>query len=240
MTGAKGFITLLRKAVHSRYGVLLLNNRMLMQCYDLDMDGDVGLHYILPIPDTAEYRNEFYDQTILIPLAPVITAYTEKHKEIDAIRKEQKYKPKELVEEVCLIDSSLKFIFQLADNEPIGVSIPVTIPTDIDPTVSNILKHYTKLVNWIKPGGVCIDIDGTYQGLQERVTSTPEIMFYNLRYAGKKVRVPLYKSLFVGVKELDLFRFNIQETMIDDVYINTVHIRKGDIEEIFWGYILNY
>lgn len=240
MTDAKPFIALMRRASRSKYATLLLANRMILQCYDLDVDSDVGLHYILPIPDDETYQDDLYNQMIILQPSAVLSAYSAAHKEADAIRKEKKYKPKELKEEVCLVGSTLKFIYQVAAETPFSTTVPVILPTEIDTNVTNILKHYEKLAAWIKPGGVCINVDGTYRNLQSMVTETPEIMFYRLKYAGKSVRVPLYKSLFVGIKELDFFRFNIQETIIDDVYVNTIHIRKGGLEEVFWGYILNY
>lgn len=240
MTDAKPFIALLRRVSRSRYSALIMNNRMIMQCYNLDVDSDVGLHYILPIPDTSDYQDEFYDQTFIFSPSAILSVYSAAHKEMDAKRKEEKYKPKDLKEEVCLVDNTLKFIYQIADETPISTTVPVIIPDDTNADISNILKHYEKLITWIKPGGVCINMDGTYRNLQSTVVDTPEIMFYILKYAGKRVRVPLYKSLFVGIKDLDFFRFNIQETIIDEVYVNTIHISKGGIEEIFWGYILNY
>ena len=240
MADAKKFITLLQRASHSRYKSLLMNNRMIIQCYNVDVDSDIGLHYVLPIPDTPDYEDAFFNSTLMVSPSEITTAYTEMHREMDALRKEKKLKPKDLVEEVYLIDGILKFVFTLLDEGPATITIPVEVPTDLNPDVMNILKHYNDAISRIRAGGVCIEIDGTYSALQSRVVNTPEIMFYIMRYGGKKVRVPLYKSMFLGIKDVDTFQFNIQETDSDELYLHTVKIRKGDIEEIFWGYIMNF
>ncbi|MCM1531901.1 MAG: hypothetical protein NC114_06475 [Ruminococcus flavefaciens] len=239
MTSAKGFLTLLKRATRSKYQTLLMSNRLLMQCFDLDVDSDVGLHYILPIPDTEEYQSEFYDQTVLLNLPDIIKNYNMAHKEVDAYRKANKYKPKDLVEEVYLVENELKIAFRVADQSMCTLSIPVIRPTDIDHDVMNIMKQYNLLLDRIKPGGICMEIDGVYQGLQERINSTPEIYYYVLKNAGMKIRVPLFRSMFLGIKEVDLFKFNVQETLMTDVYIMTYQIAKNGIEEIFWGYIVN-
>ncbi|MCM1230174.1 MAG: hypothetical protein NC489_08575 [Ruminococcus flavefaciens] len=239
MTEAKGFITLLKRATRSKYQTLLMSNRLLMQCFDLDVDSDVGLHYILPIPDTEAYQSDFYDQTLLLNLPDIIKAYNVAHREVEAYRKENKYKPKDLVEEIFVIGDELKISFRIQDQSLYTISIPVIHPTDIDHDVMNIMKQYNLLLERIKPGGVCMEIDGRYQGLQERVSNTPEIYYYVLKNAGMKIRVPLFRSMFLGIKEVDLFKFNVQETLMADVYIMTYQIAKNGIEEIFWGYIVN-
>ena len=43
----KPFIELLRRATKSKYTKFLMRDRMIMGCYSVDDDSDIGLHYIL-------------------------------------------------------------------------------------------------------------------------------------------------------------------------------------------------
>lgn len=241
MTDAKNFITLLKRTTKSKYKQLVMCNRMIMQCYNIDVDSDVGLHYVLPIPDTEEYTDTFYDNTLYLDVPKILAAYSEHHKFAEVYRKTQKLKPKDLVEEVYFTEGCLGFTYRIGDEYYGSTTLQTIVPDDMHPDVMNITKHYNMLLQRIKTGGICMDIDGTKLGLQEKASNASEIYFYTMKYMDQTIRVPLYKSMFLGIRELDDFHFTVQETMISkDIFICTFRLRKSGIEEVFWGYIVNY
>ncbi|MDE6040650.1 MAG: hypothetical protein K2F99_03635 [Muribaculaceae bacterium] len=245
MTPTKPFIELLKRAVKSKYKTLFMMNRMLMQCYSIAEDGDVGLHYILPFPDTEAYQDPFYDSELQIVPREILTAYTNGHKLADDRRKELKLKPKDLREELCLRSEitgwhSIKFMYFVQDELVTTVEQQVQSIDDTTLTAMNLTNTYEKLIDRLKVGGIALTFDGIAENLQNRIYNCPEIYFYKARVNKKVIRIPFSKSTFIGMNKLDKFTFTIQESELDDIYVYSVILGKGGIEEIFWGYILNY
>lgn len=245
MTPTKPFIELMKRAMRSRYKSVFMMNRMLMQCYSIAEDGDVGLHYILPFPDTEDYQDEFYDSELLLVPREIINAYGVGHKTADDKRKELKLKPKELVEEFCLRPASdsrysIKFMYYVQGELITTVEHKVQAIDDTSLSAMNLTNTYTRLLERVKLGGIGLTFDGIAENLQNRIYNCPEIYFYRARVNKKVIRIPFSKSTFIGMTKLDKFSFTIQESELDDIYVYSVILGKGGIEEIFWGYILNY
>ena len=80
MVNAVPFISILRRASHCKFPELVMANRLLMQCYTIDVDSDVGFHYVLHIPDENKYADGFYDEFMLIRPAEVIGCYNTGHR----------------------------------------------------------------------------------------------------------------------------------------------------------------
>lgn len=241
----KPFLNMLRRATRCGFSSVLLNNRMLMQCYNLDVDSEVGLHYVLHIPDDQDPLCDFYNLTLLLKPREILKVYSEGHKALDAERKEQKLTPKaasevlEYHEHKHHID--LEFHFYLAGEEfqTQEYSIPYPVDESI-PEVENCVKAYDQLLDRIKHGGACLAFNGTRMDLQRRIVECPEIYRYQIRYHGKKLSIPFTKSMFLGIKELDRFFFSVQETTMDDIYVYSISLEKKGIIEQFWGYLLQY
>ena len=73
----KAFMVLIRRAKKSSFATVLLHNHMMIQCYDIKIDSDMGLHYVLHIPDTVEYIDPFYDGTMLLDINEILATYKE-------------------------------------------------------------------------------------------------------------------------------------------------------------------
>ncbi|MDE5610816.1 MAG: hypothetical protein K2I90_02215 [Odoribacter sp.] len=111
--------------------------------------------------------------------------------------------------------------------------------TSVD--VENIQRTYDLLLDRIKPGGACLVFDGLKHGLQEKAQNCSEVYNFIVRYGKKKIKVPLMRSMFGGIKEVDRFLISIQESTVgDEIFIYTLQYMKKGIAEQFWGYILNY
>lgn len=245
LTDAKSFIALMRRATHCRFDTVIMMNRLLGQCYNLDIDSDVGLNYILFIPETEEYESDFYDETLVLKPSAIIDAYNEGHRSIEAMRKDIKAKPKDVKEEVYLKTTNegaeLKFCFYLSDELITTSSYKLQYPVDMTMVnIENFTRSYNQLLNRIKLGGACLVFDGLRYNLQEKAVNSPEIYNFIVRYRDKKIKVPLMRSMFGGIKEVDSFYLSVQESTLKDIVVYSLQYTKKGITEQYWGYILLY
>lgn len=243
----KGFMAVMRRATHSKFKTVLLNNRLILQCYNMDLDSEVGFHYVLPIPETDEYQSDFYDLTVLLNPSEIISTYNQGHKLLTAEQKKAKAKTADINEELYFTDkedgtAELKFLYFLKDELISSISWETKYPVDeMSPDVENIVNTYNQLLDRIRVGGACLVFNGNRYDLCKKVQNCPEIYYFIVRYHKKKIRVPLMKSMFGGIKETDRFLFSIQESVYrDDIYIYSIQYERKGITEQYWGYLLNY
>ena len=241
----KPFLNILRRATHCGFPSVILNNHMLLQCYNLDIDSDVGLHYVLHIPDDLDPTTDFYDKVMILKPREILKLYSEGHKELDLERKSQKLMPRAVTEELEYVEHKhhidLVFHYYLAGEEFDTKEYRIdTDVSDVTPEVENCLQAYDQLMRRIKNGGACLVFDGSRLDLQRRIVDCPEVYRYRVKYNGKKLSIPFTKSMFLGIKEVDQFYFSIQETRMEDVYVYAISLEKKGIVEQFWGYVLQY
>lgn len=241
----KPFLALMRRATRCGYPELILNNRMLMQCYDLGVDSDVGLHYIMHIPDEYDPLTDFYDRFLILNPRAILKAYSTGKKTMDTERKEKGLKPKACTEELEYHEHKhhleLEFRFFMAGDEVAVESLKIPYPiSENDPLVENCATTYNTLASRIKAGGACLAFDGGRMGLQPLILDCPEIYRYRVKYGGKKLFIPFTRSMFLGIKEFDRFLFSVQETLMDEIYVFSVSLEKKGLIEQFWGYLLQY
>lgn len=245
MTNAVPLITILRRATHSGYGDVILNNRMLVQCFNLDIDSDIALNYVLYIPQSDAYDDPLYDMTMILEPRKILDAYSVGHKYLEEKRKEVKAKPKEAVEEVVFQEKhgcgELKFLYYLQGELLTTTKCKVQYPVDnLNTTIANCERSFQKLLEYIKPGGACLVYDGLRMNLQKSIMEYPSIYYFKIRYQNKKVMIPFARSMFLGIKEVDSFYFSVQESNIQDIYVYSYQITKKGITEQFFGYVLSF
>lgn len=235
-------ITLLRRVSHSKYHILLLNNRMLMQCYSISEDSDIGLHYVLFIPPTDEYSDKFYDLKLLLKPTEIMDCYNTGHKILLATKKELKLKTKDVCEEFTFVDGEIKFLFYAQDKiiDTEKYTVPQYPLSETNPIIENCIETYYNMINRIKPGGCCVIMDGLRNGMFQCALDAVQINFYRIKINGKNVRIPLIKSLLSGNKSLDSFYVSIQESTINDVYIYALQLTKKGLTDTYFGYIQNF
>lgn len=245
MTNAVPFITLLRRATHSGFDSVIMNNRMFIQCYDLNIDSDIALNYMLFVPDTDDYASPFYDTQMILHPRKILDAYAVGHKYIEEKRKRIKAKPKDMSEEVVFQEKKnggeLKFLYYLQGELLTTSTCKVIYPvTNLNPVVANCEDSYQKLVEMIKPGGACLVFDGLRLNLQRSIMEYPSIYYYTVKYQNKKVRIPFARSMFLGIKEVDRFYFSVQESNIQDIVVFSYQLTKREITEQLYGAVLTF
>lgn len=245
MTPAMPFIALLRRASHSGYKSMVMNNRMLIQCFDITIDSDNGLHYVLYIPDSEAYDDPFYDSYLILDPSTVLNTFNKGHKELEEKRKQLKAKPKEASEEFILHikngHGEIKFLYYLQGELLTTAACRVQYPVDeTSRTIINIEETFNNLADRIKPGGICLKFDGLRLGLQEKAMNSSEIYFYVVKCGDRKIKIPLTRSSFMGIKEVDQFVFTVQESLIPHIFVYSYQIKKKGILEQRFGYVLEF
>lgn len=241
----KPFIELLRRTQKSKFKSVLMHNRMMMQCYSVDIDSDIGLHYILHIPNNELYADPFYDETLLLVPADILEVYNNGHAVLLEKKKEVSAKPKEVREEMTFSISKnvakIKFHFIVRDE--LLTTTTYTTPYPVNPNdneVETIVDCYQQMLNRIKIGGCAIALDAVREGIFHLANESVQIVYYKVKLGGVTVRVPLYKTMLLGAKAVDEFFISVQETSISSIYLYTIQMARKGLVEQFIGYILNF
>lgn len=242
----KPFLELMRRASKCKYKTVFMVNHLLMQCYSVDIDSDIGFHYVLPIPtDNPAYQYSFYDALLELAPSDILKTYTEGHKTLQEYKKENNIKPKELQEDLFVqfkeSGCELKFVFYASD-KLIDTQIYTTeYPIDqTRPEVENCLKTLEALIDRIKPGGACVLLDGLRLGIFDRALQSADVYFHIIKINGVKIRVPFIKSMFLGSKSFDQFIVSVQETKINNIYLYCISLTRKGLTDLFYGYLQNY
>ena len=245
----KAFLALLRRASRCRYRSVVMVNRVLIQCYNIDIDSDIGMHYTLFIPDTEGYDSPFYDLMLeLVPLE-ILRVYTTGHKQLLELKKTKGLKPKDVNEtlyistktiEDCTI-LELRFQYHAEDTIQFTAAYQMSYPLDTSrPTVENCVNTINALASRIKIGGYCMQFDALRLGIFQRALDSSDIYYHVIKMNDTKIRVPFMKSMFLGAKKFDQFIVTIQETNIPGIYVYTMLFHRENLSECFYGYIQNY
>ena len=241
----KPFIELLQRSTKSHYTKLFMTDRMLMGCYSVDEDSDIGLHYILYIPETEEYSDSFYDMTALLDVKELLSLYARGHAGLLEAKKKVKAKPKDIsetlhvrVEKKHLI---IKMLFICCD-EVIGTEMYITdYPVNPNtPIVENICNTYAKMLDMIRAGGIGISFDAQRYNLYRIALQSPQIYFFKVDVRGNKIKIPIYKSMLVGLKDPNEFYITVEETIIPQLWVYAVQITTKGLTEQYIGYIQNF
>ena len=241
----KILMDLLARVSHSGFKTVVLNNRMLMQCYDVSNDSDQGFHYALHIPDNPIYEDEFFDETLLLVTNDIRTTYRDGHKEIEEMRKERKMKPRAVVEECYYIKKSngrsLKFLFYLDGTLRFKKVVDLPWPFDeTDQRADIVANAYTNCLKRLRIGGTCMTVDGLELRIPDRVYYGNGIYRLKLEFGKKEFVLPITRTLLLGIKKFDSLKITVQETNLDDIYVFAISILTNGICETLWGYAFAY
>lgn len=80
LLSAVPFVELLKRSTKSKFDTIVMVNRIIMQCYNIDIDSDVGMNYLLYVPNTEEYSSSFYDELLVLEPRAIIDIYAAGHK----------------------------------------------------------------------------------------------------------------------------------------------------------------
>ena len=241
----KPFIELLRRAVKSKYTKFLMKDRMIMGCYSVDEDSDIGLHYILYIPEADAYDDPFYNMTVILEPKELIAMYTTGHAKLLEVKKKVKAKPKDVKEELHVRETShglrLSMNFsccdEVVDTQVIIIPYPVSSQS---PIVENICNTYNRMLQTINIGGIGVAFDASRYNLYNIAVNSPQIYFFKVNIRGEKVRIPIFKSMLQGISDPDEFYILVEQTTTPYLWIYAVQLTAKGLTEQYIGYIQNF
>lgn len=241
----KPFLTLIRRISKTSYKTFLMNNRIIMQCYDINIDSDVGMHYMLFIPDTPEYSDSFYDRSIVIQPAEILKAYKEGHDALNLRKKTENIKSKFVSETFEFIksktDAKIIMTFELAGELIAERSVQLGYPVnENDPMIENCVTTIDDMLHRIKPGGIAIVMDACKSMMVDSAQDFSQVYYTTVKVAGMKIRVPLIKSIFMGTKDFDSCFISVQETKLDNIFLYSLQTTVKGITDQQFGYIVNF
>lgn len=242
---AAPFITLLKRAVKSGYGnYLIMKDRMFINSYDPDSDSDHGYHYMLLIPQTEEFADEFYDTTMMINPTVIVSAYEERLSELTELRKNRKLRPKDAIVHMSYkhTDGYLKLIFeyQLVDEVVDTSSVCIKDMQSVDSKVELMVHTFNVLSDRIDYEYPTICIDGLRSGFVDKALASVRVCYVDLKLGGIAIKLPLIRSMLNGNKTFEKFDVLINRTVMKNIYTYTINYIAKGVEEIFLGYIQNF
>ncbi len=242
---AKAFITIIRRALKSKYKIFLLHNHMLMQSYNLTDDNVIGFHYVLHIPYTEEYDNDLYNSTLILDAEKLLLLYKTGHDILLEKKKAISAKPKDVKEIIEFITNKnhakIKFQFIVCDELIYTSTYTTKYPIDeYDENVVNIVSSYQNILNRIKVGSSSVSIDCIKAGILYRLSEATSLIYHKIKIYDKKIMIPVLKSMLAGINKPDEFFMSIQETTIQNVYLYTIQLSANSITDQYIGYIQNF
>lgn len=259
----KNFTEISKRLAKSGYKKFVVHNRMIMGFYDLTQDSDVGMHYIMHVPDEYE---DLYDGHFIFDN----DKFTKQLAEIRNKAKEErtklglpprvvdgciKYRPKdELEENAFIIEVSLQ-IHELVDPpagskrkskvlgdviQDIGFMLPCPdVTTDEWEKLSdNMMTSLSSLTNRV--GTQVVLIDAIENGLVEPVVNYPRVFYCDVKVEGESVQVPLMKSFFRGINKFDQLILTVQKTKIKGVFVYCITLSAKGLTDQYISYIQNF
>lgn len=221
---SSAFFELLKRASHSGYKKILLHDRMLMNCYDVNNDDDLGFHYILHIPETEAYRSDFYLLDLVLDLNAITNATKTIKKDHEARRKSLKYKPKEasIVGRYDFYHGYvlISFDYMLKDElwKTVDIEVPYPIP-EMNSVKTNIESSYNSILNRIDISVPPVIIDGIAKEIREDTLDRVRAFYYPVDINGKTIKIPFLKSFFRAINKFEQFDISVIKTHIKNVYL---------------------
>ena len=231
-------------------------NRMLLQCYDINIDTSIGLNSVIFVPDTDDFTQEFYsDHVISIEPIVILNTYKIGHTVMSDLRKELKLKPKAAQEVIEVIDHEdtdtveFHFIHRLETDDGIRTVSDSSYTTKLHITTANLelencIDMFNKLIDRrpIEPkiGVIRLPFDGE---LCQKVLTYPDIWFQSVQVGDVTVRIPLYRSIFQSTSFKDATVY-VVETTVPGIYLMTLELitttNNITIQELQFGYVQNF
>lgn len=243
----KNLVNMLKRAKHSEFKDLLIHDNMMMNCYNVEIDSDVGFHYNLHVPFITEEDYAFYDTDIIININKLLEEAQHFSKELLEDRKKLGLKPKDAdIIAIWEIESgtmTVTFKFRILEETKYTSKYETECPANgTNAIISNILTTYTNIINRIDLSAVSTTVNVMLSDILQRVEDSVRTYYLMVPVNGKNVRVPLMKSFFRGVSgsKFEKFYLNIAPTTINKVYLYTISFTLKDVTEQFVGYIQDY
>lgn len=240
-----GLSDLLKRVSHSGYKNVLIHDHMLMNCYNIEEDDDIGMHYVLHVPDTEMYQSPFYNLDIILDTEQIAEATKTVYKEFEAHRKKQKIRPKEakiigrydFYQGYMLL--SIEYILKDEVWKTVDIEIPYPVRED-NSILSNIISAYNTLLERIDLDYPATVINGLTRDIWTDTMNSIRVFYYPVEIDGKTIRLPFMKSFFRTLRKCEQFDVSVQKTYIPGVYLVVHTIGAKNLTEQFIMYVEDF
>ena len=253
------FVDVCRRAVKSGFKTLLFHNRMVMGFYDIAQDSDIGMHYILHIPDDYE---DLYDGHFAMNVEEFLKKLNETKNKVKEERLKLNLPPRSVDGELFYeLDGNLMQI-------EIGVRIHEMVPPppetkrktlvpgnvlvnlgfvtscktfEDDSMTSQIdlmLDSLNKIITRMEPTTVLVDV--LENDLVNKVQEFPRVFYCKVKIDNESVQVPLMKSFFRGINKFDRLLLTVSKTCIKGIFIYTITLDAKGLTDQYIAYIQNF
>lgn len=219
-----GLLEILKRVLHSGYKTILMHDRMMMNCYNVDEDDDIGTHYVLHIPETNMYQSDFYQLDLIIDISAIAEATKQIRKDHETYRKSKKIRPKD-ASILCRYDLYKRYLllsidFMLKDEvwKTVEIKIPYPI-SNMDPIKSNIETAYNTMLERIDISSPPVIINGLTEDIPINTLDRVRVFYYLVEINNRMVKIPFLKSFFRSINKFEQFDISIQKTLIKNVYL---------------------
>ncbi len=241
---SKNFFKMMRRLSHCGYPIVIMNNRMFMNCYNIDEDETNGMHFIMFIDDDSE----LYDELCVIDYARISNLGKLADSNVSAYRKENKLKPKDV--ETLSYYYSLENVVELhieRYDKPNQVLIDDTMIILERATLpkyrnlaENIETSYFTMISRLDDNYDTEFVNGISEQIYERAVTSVRPLYYEVTLNdGTRVYIPFIKSFFRDIRKFNRFDIAIRRTTINNVYLIAFVFESNSIVESYIMYIEN-
>lgn len=191
-------------------------------------------HYIF-----TDDSQEFYQQKYVLKVRYANAKISKFLKNLDTIRKEKKFKPKEALIEGFFCETTDNTFIRLEGSLPDGYTsreiISLVKYDTEESTVSNILVIMNRTKTLVDPDGVKSFFKFSEEDILRVYESTePYLQIYDISIGENIVKFPMIRSYFYGLKgktiPTEMFLL-VQETLDPNIYLVSIEYRNKDIRE---------
>ena len=253
------FVEVCRRADKSGFKTLIFHNRMVMGFYDIAQDSDIGMHYILHIPDDYE---DLYDGHFTMNVNEFLKKLNETRNKIKEERLKLKLPPRAVDGELFYTldgkEMQIEIGLRIHDMVPPPPEIKrkTLVPGDIlvnlgfmttcktlddDATTAQVdlmLDSLNKVIERIEPTEVLIDV--LENDLVSKVQEFPRVFYCKVKIDNESVQVPLMKSFFRGINKFDRLLLTVSKTCIKGIFVYTITLDAKGLTDQYIAYIQNF
>lgn len=257
------FIEVCKRASKSGFKNLLFYNRMVIGCYDIAQDSDIGMHYILHIPD--EY-DALYDQQFVMNIPEFLKKLNEVRNKVKEERLKLNLPPR-------AVDGEVQYRVKEQTIEiEVGLRIHEMVPPPPETKRKTLVKGdvvmnlgFTTECNLVNSDGAAYQtdltldtikkiterigeseddhvvlIDALENGLVDVVLGYPRVLYCDVKFGKDTVHVPLMKSFFHGVTKFDRLILTVMKTKIPGIYVYVITIDAKGLTHQSISYLQNF
>lgn len=241
----KNFSKMMRRLSHCGYSSVILANRMFMNCYNIDEDETIGMHFIMFIDEPF---SELYDEKCFIDYSRISNLIKLGDANVTAYKKENSLKAKDVLTRSYYysLENVVELHIQRIDTRNSHVICDTVIELErlslpaYQSLSDNIISAYEAMISRIDYDYPAEITNGITEQIYELAVCSVRPFYYNAILRDKTVvHIPFIKSFFRDIRKFDKFYISIRRTTISNVYLISFLFESNGITESYIMYLEN-